>query len=182
MRHHLDFVRFLGWYVNIYIYVCSVSSCLGFTNENLWRGFSTSTVDTMWLTNPMRDMQASLTTVTAFKGTGWHGCWSFLILPPPVLHIQDGPVGVLKGEDNLMDGVAPGLTVSSKCRILVVVNMACTEGYSELDFIPFLWCPFIKLAREEFAVRGYLRQAMILPLWRRAHPRSAVTSATCPRC
>ena len=35
---------------------------------------------------------------------------------------------VLRGGDDLMDVAAPGLTVSSKCRPLAVVNVAGTEG------------------------------------------------------
>ena len=39
-----------------------------------------------------------------------------------------GTVGVLKGGDNLVDGAAPGLMVSSKSQPQVVVNVAGTKG------------------------------------------------------
>ena len=42
-----------------------------------------------------------------------------------------GSAGVLKGGDDLVDGAAPGLTVSNKCRPLVEVNVAGTEGLLE---------------------------------------------------
>ena len=37
-------------------------------------------------------------------------------------------MGVLKGVDDLVDGATKGLTVNSKCRPLVVVNVAGTKG------------------------------------------------------
>ena len=49
------------------------------------------------------------------------------------------PFGVFEGGDSLVDGVSPGLTVSSKSRQLVVVNVASTQGLFKIVFVPFLW-------------------------------------------
>ena len=51
-----------------------------------------------------------------------------------------GSARVLKGGDDLVDGALPGLTIS-KCRPLLVVNVAGTEGLLEEVFITFLWYP-----------------------------------------
>ena len=40
-----------------------------------------------------------------------------------------GSAGIIKGGDNLVDGVVPGLTVSSKCQPLVMVSVAGTQGF-----------------------------------------------------
>ena len=47
--------------------------------------------------------------------------------------------GVLKGEDDLVEGAAPDLTVSSKCRLLVEVNEAGTEGLLRESLKRFFW-------------------------------------------
>ena len=39
--------------------------------------------------------------------------------------------GDLKGGDDQADGAVTGLTVSSKCRLLVGVNVAVTKGLLE---------------------------------------------------
>ena len=49
-----------------------------------------------------------------------------------------GLAGVLKSGDDLVDGVAQGLTDSSKCRPLVVVSVAGTVGLLERVFKTFL--------------------------------------------
>ena len=59
-----------------------------------------------------------------------------------------------------MDGSTPGLTLSSKCRPLVVVNVAGTESLLEGVFKTFLWCPSVTVASGEFTIQGYLGQAM----------------------
>ena len=69
---------------------------------------------------------------------------------------EAGSAGVLKGGDNLVDGAAPGPLVSSKCRPLVVVNVAGTVCLLEGVFKTFLWCPSATVAREEFTIMGYL--------------------------
>ena len=60
-----------------------------------------------------------------------------------------------------MDSAAPGLTVSSKCRPLVVVNVVGTEGLLEGVFKTFLWCPSVSVASGEFTIHGYLGQVMV---------------------
>ena len=76
---------------------------------------------------------------------------------------ENGSVGVLKGGDNPLDDAVPGLTVSSKCRSLVVVNLAGSEGFLEGVFKMFLCCPSVMVASGEFTIQGYLGQVMALP-------------------
>ncbi len=64
---------------------------------------------------------ASLSAATAVK------VWSAIIADTPwnAAFLAEGdPAGILNGGDDLVDGAAPGLTVSSKCQPLVVVNVA----------------------------------------------------------
>ena len=77
-----------------------------------------------------------------------------------------------------MDDSVPGLMVSSKCRPLVVVNVAGTGGLLEEVFKTFLWFPSVTVASEEFTIQSYLEPAMPPPFWRHALPIVAVTSAT----
>ena len=58
-----------------------------------------------------------------------------------------------------MDCTAPGLTVSSKCRPLVVVIVAGTEGLLEGFFKTFLWCSSVLVASRAF-IQDYDGQAM----------------------
>ena len=71
-----------------------------------------------------------------------------------------GSAGIFKGGDDLVDSMALDLTVSSKCRPLVVVNVPGTEGLIAGLFKTFLWCPSFMIANGEFTIQGYLRQAM----------------------
>ena len=48
------------------------------------------------------------------------------------------------------------LTVSNMCWLLVVVNVAVTEGLLEGVFKTFLWCSSIMVASGEFSIQGYL--------------------------
>ena len=73
--------------------------------------------------------QASPATVTAVKGLIWYGCLGSLDLPSAAFLPEVDPVGVLKSGNNLVDSETPGLTVSSKCKPLVVVNEVGTEGH-----------------------------------------------------
>ena len=57
-----------------------------------------------------------------------------------------GPARVIKGGDDLVDGAAPGLTVSSKCWSLVVVNVAGSKGLLKGVFKTFLWCRCVPVA------------------------------------
>ena len=95
-------------------------------------------------------------------------------LPPAAFLPEVGSAGVLKGGVDLVDNTTLGLVVSSKCRPLVVVNVAGTEGLLEGVFKTFLWCPSETVASGEFTIE----QAMA--------PNSgdivAVTSATWPLC
>ena len=52
----------------------------------------------------------------------------------------------------------------SKCRPLVVVNMAGTEGFLLGVFKTFLWCPSVMVASGEFTIQGYLGQVMPPPI------------------
>ena len=54
-----------------------------------------------------------------------------------------GPTGVLKSGDDLVDSAALGLTVSSKCRSLVVVNVAGANDFLEGVFKTFFWSPSV---------------------------------------
>ena len=63
-----------------------------------------------------------------------------------------GPAGVLKGGNGLADSAVPGLTVSSKCRPLVVIHVASTEGLLESVFITLLWCLSVTVATGEFTI------------------------------
>ena len=51
-----------------------------------------------------------------------------------------------------MDSVTPGLTVSSKCRPLVMVNEAGTEGLLEEVFKKVLWCLSVMVDSGEFTI------------------------------
>ena len=90
----------------------------------------------------------------------WYGCWSFSDLPPAAFLPEIGPAGVLRCGDDLVDGAAPGLTVSSECKPLMVVIVASTEGLLAGVFITFLWCSSITVASGDFTIQGYLEQAM----------------------
>ena len=97
------------------------------------------------------------------KGLVWYGCWVSLEIPPAAFLPEVDPAGILKGRDDLADGASPGLTVSSKCRQLVVVNVTDTGGLLEGVFKTFLWCPSVIVASEEFTIQGYLGHAMPTP-------------------
>ena len=99
--------------------------------------------------------QTSLATVTAVKGLVWllEAPWTFLLWE--YLH-EVGSVGVLKGGDNMVGGVVPGLMVCSKCQPLVGVNVAGTKGLLEGVFKTFLWCPSVTVASGEFPIQSYL--------------------------
>ena len=103
---------------------------------------------------------------TAAKGLVWYGCWDAPNFPSAAFF----PVGVLKGGNNMVDSAAPSLKVSSKCRLLVVVNVTRTEGFLEGIFKTFLWCPSVTIACGEFTIEGYLRQTMPpTKFWRYAY-------------
>ena len=70
-------------------------------------------------------------------------------------------MGVLKDGDDLMDSVAPGLTVSIKYRPLVVVNMVSNKGHLEGVFKTFLWCPSVTVTSGKFTIQDYLGQTMV---------------------
>ena len=117
-------------YKQIFSSSCS-SSWLNFVNKDLWRKLSMSTADIL-MADKTDAGQASPAAVTAVENLVWYGCWGFLDLPPVAFLPEVGSVGVLR--DNLVDGVAPGLTVSSNCRPLVVVNVAGTKSLLERVF------------------------------------------------
>ena len=106
---------------------------------------------------------ANPVSVTAVKGLVWYGCWSSLSLHFAAFLPEVGSAGVFKGEDDLVDGVAPGLMVSSKCWPLVVVTVAGIEGLLEGVFKMFLWCPSVTVVCGEFTIKGNLGQEMALP-------------------
>ena len=110
-----------------------------------------------WLGRCGADKSAA---ATAIKGLVWYGGWDSLDLSPVAFLPEVDPAGVLKGGDNLLDGAAPGLTVSTKCRPLVGVNVAGTEGLLEGVFKVFLCCPSVTVASGEFTIQGYIGQAM----------------------
>jgi hypothetical protein len=87
-----------------------------------------------------------------------------LVLSSPAFLLKVVPAGVLKGEDGLVDNVALGLTVSSKCRPLVVANVAGTEGLFERVFEALLRCSSVTVASGEFAVQCCLGEAVVLIL------------------
>jgi hypothetical protein len=62
-----------------------------------------------------------------------------LVLPFTAFILHVVSARVLKGGDDLVDNVVPGLTVSSKYRPLVVVNVAGTEGFLEGVFEAFFF-------------------------------------------
>ena len=61
-----------------------------------------------------------------------------------------------------MDSVAPDLMVSSKCRPLVVVNVAGTKDLLEGVFKTFLWCLSVTVASGDFIIQGYLGRVRTL--------------------
>ena len=101
-----------------------------------------------WLTRPMQDRHVQLQWLQLKV---WSGYWGSLDLLPMAFLLTVGPVGVLKGGDNLMDGAVPGL--------MVVVNVAGTESLEGV-FKTFLWCSSVMVASGEFTIEGYLGQAM----------------------
>ena len=157
----------------IYIYIYIYISCVVFTNEDLWRRLSVDCRNAYgWLGR---------------CGTGKSGCSDcskrsglvWLLRLPGSSSGGVSPWGwlsrVFKGGDNLVDGTAPGLTVSSKCQPLV-------EGLLEGVFKTFLWRPSVSVASGEFAIQGYIGEAMPSSFWRHALPIITVTSATWPLC
>ena len=133
----------------------------------------------------MRNRQARLQRLQlkVWSGLVWYACWGSLDLPPVAFLHEDGSVGVFKSGDDLVDGAAPDLTVSNKCRPLVVVNVAGNESLLERAFKTFLWCPSVAVASGEFTIQGYLGQVMPPPpFWSHALAIVAVTSATWPLC
>ena len=107
--------------------------------------------------------QASPAAATAVKGLVWYGCWGSMDLPPAAFLSKVGAARVLKDGDNLMDGAVLGLTVSSKCRPMVVVNVASTKGLREGFFKTFLSCSSVTVASGKFTIQGYFGLAIPAP-------------------
>ena len=126
-----------------------------FANEDLWRRLSTSTA-AMLKADSADAGQTCPAEVTGVKGLICYSCWGSLDFPPAGFLPEVDPVGVIKGGDDLVNDTARGLTVSSKCRPLVVVDVAGTEDLFEGVFKTFLWCPSIMVASEEFTVGAIL--------------------------
>ena len=61
-----------------------------------------------------------------------------------------------------MDDVALGVAVSSESRPPAMVSVAGTEALLQGVLVALLWCPSVTVASGEFAVQGYLGQAMIV--------------------
>ena len=128
------------------------SSWLDFVNEDLWRRLSMLTAGIL-ITDSANAGLASPATATAVKGLVCYVYWGSLDLPSATFLPEVGSAGILKGGDDLVDGAAPGLTVSSKCWPLVVVNVACAKGLLEGVFKTFLWRPSVTVASGEFIIR-----------------------------
>ena len=75
-------------------------------------------------------------------------------LPLAAFLPEVGSAGVLKSRDDLVDDAAPGLTVSSKYRPLVVVNVAGTNVLLEGVFKTFLWYFSVTVASGDFHHAG----------------------------
>ena len=107
--------------------------------------------------------QASPATVVAVESLVWVYSWCcFANFPPEPFVPQGGPAVALKRGDSLMDGTAPGLADSSKSGPLVVVYVAVAKRLLQTVLVPLLRCPSVTMASGEFAVQGYLGQAMLL--------------------
>ena len=121
---------------------------------------------------------ASPGAATAVKGLNWYDCCD---LPLGAFLLEVGPAGVLEGGYDQVDGVVPGLTISSTCRPLVVVSEAGTKSLLKGVFKTFLWCLSVTMGSGEFTIQDYLGQAPPL-FWRYTLPSVAMTSATWPLC
>ena len=60
-----------------------------------------------------------------------------------------------------MDCVAPGLTVNSKVRPLLVVDVAGGERLLQAVLESLLWSPFLTMVSVEFVVQDHLWKAMV---------------------
>ena len=89
-----------------------------------------------------------------------YGYWGSLDIHLAAFLPEVSSAGVLKGVGILVDGAAPGLRVSNKCRPLLVVNVEDTNGLLEGVFEPFLWCPSLTVASGELTIEGNLGQVM----------------------
>ena len=103
-----------------------------------------------------------------------------LDLPPAAFLPEVGSAGVLWSGHGLVNDATPGLTVSSKCRPWVLINVTGTEGLLGGAFKTFLWCSSVTVASGEFILQVYLWKVIGPLFWTHALLIVDVTSATWP--
>ena len=110
------------------------------------------------------------------KGLVWYSSWGSLDLPPAAFLLEVGSAGVLKGGDNLVDGAAPCLTVSSKWSMWQVLRAFLRESL-KCFFGALCHGSQWRVHHTELSWAGAGP-----PFWRHALLSFAVTSATWPLC
>lgn len=88
------------------------------------------------------------------------GC-SVLVLLPFSLVCKDSPASG-RQRRVFLKGQIPGLTVTSKNRLKVMVNVKGVEGFLSRVIVPLLWSFSIMVTRGVFTIQCDLGKTMIL--------------------